>query len=923
MRLVALLIPLALAAQPRTLLTNDDFARIKATAQAHPWADAVRTSIIAAADAWPSAFTTKYSLKQWALPPEGGQWSLWYVCPTHGVYLTYKGPGHNECPIDNHNYTGWPFDQVIYGREHSDLANAARDNALTYRFTGTKKYAQNTADILTAYAAIYLKYPLKDVNNKVTASAGRVAAQTLDEASWLIPILWSYDMIADSGVLDATQRTNIETQLLRAAASVIQNNNAGASNWQSWHNAAIGGVGYALNDKTLISKAIDGPSGFRFQMQNSVLPDGPWYEGAWGYHFFALEPLCFLAEMAARNGTDLYSVDGMRRLFNAPLFSTLPDLTLPAFNDSNVISVLNEDQWYELAWNRYQDPLFLSVLGQHSRSRNALFWGVDSIDRGSATQLASLVLPTSGNAFLRTRDSDLAIALKFGPHGGYHGHYDKLNFVSYALGGAMALDPGTQSYASPTHDTWDKVTLAHNTVVIDSGSQAEATGQLLAFNQLPSISLVQASAGSAYPAATLQRTMFLAPEYVLDLYDVKSTATADRKFDWIYHNPGAVTLSVATKSSPALGPSAGYQYLSNLQSAATTAAWTASFDMSPPAVAPFGAVYTSPSTVNFKFEYSPDQSVSGASSGRITYDFTAAQGYGLLTANIANPPNTMPASLSMNVYGDGSGHKLLLRINDATDERFIYTIGPMDWTGWRQINVPDLTRGSHYLGNNDGIMDLPVKNVSIEFDSVANGPKKGAFYVDDIVLGFDAGPITVTDFERPKRNLRLSMLADPATTVYTGNGLGPDLRVPVPFVMARRVGKSTRFSTLMEPYSDAPAVQSFQLRPDGMYEITTSNYTDDIQFRANGDFTYYRTSNGDPVRLASTGLAAVSDLVTLPQPASIQIDFVNGGALIDITLNQPLTAPMRVRAPNAQDVHLNGQPAQWSVDDVFVVIAPQ
>ena len=73
MRLVALLIPLALAAQPRTLLTNDDFARIKATAQANPWADAVRTSIIAAADAWPAAFTAKYSLTKWALPPEGGQ----------------------------------------------------------------------------------------------------------------------------------------------------------------------------------------------------------------------------------------------------------------------------------------------------------------------------------------------------------------------------------------------------------------------------------------------------------------------------------------------------------------------------------------------------------------------------------------------------------------------------------------------------------------------------------------------------------------------------------------------------------------------------------------------------------------------------------------------------------------------------------
>ena len=44
------------------------------------------------------------------------------------------------------------------------------------------------------------------------------------------------------------------------------------------------------------------------------------------------------------------------------------------------------------------------------------------------------------------------LALKFGPRGGGHGHYDKLNFVTYANGSTMALDPGTQSYAAPTHN---------------------------------------------------------------------------------------------------------------------------------------------------------------------------------------------------------------------------------------------------------------------------------------------------------------------------------------------------------------------------------------------------------------------------------------------------------------------------------------
>lgn len=62
---------------------------------------------------------------------------------------------------------------------------------------------------------------------------------------------------------------------------------------------------------------------------------------------------------------------------------------------------------------------------------------------------------------MRAPTNDHTLILKFGPHGGGHGHYDKLGFVSYARGGILAVDPGTQPYGAPTHDTWDKMTVAH------------------------------------------------------------------------------------------------------------------------------------------------------------------------------------------------------------------------------------------------------------------------------------------------------------------------------------------------------------------------------------------------------------------------------------------------------------------------------
>ncbi|MDZ4064141.1 MAG: hypothetical protein U1E22_05670, partial [Coriobacteriia bacterium] len=85
-------IPLPPRQHPRTLLDADDFARIDNLAQSDAWATSIRDSILASADGWPASFEQKYALSGWQLPPEGGQWTLWYVCPTHGVRLTNENP---------------------------------------------------------------------------------------------------------------------------------------------------------------------------------------------------------------------------------------------------------------------------------------------------------------------------------------------------------------------------------------------------------------------------------------------------------------------------------------------------------------------------------------------------------------------------------------------------------------------------------------------------------------------------------------------------------------------------------------------------------------------------------------------------------------------------------------------------------------
>jgi hypothetical protein len=830
---------------PRVFATQDELDAAKALAASQPWAKSAMDSVLNAAAQWPSAYQTKYGLSAPEAPDAGGQWSQWYVCPKHGVSLRYTPPSTHVCPIDNQRLTGWPYDDVIISRRHNDLAAAARNLALAWRWTGETSYGEQAAWILKSYARRYAGFALHDKDGKNTRSGARAHSQTLDESVWLLPLAWAYDLIRESPFLTLDERALIESELFRQAVATIQRNDAKESNWQSWHNAAIGAAGFAIDDSAMVRDAIDGPSGFRFQMKKSITSEGFWYEGAWGYHFYALDPLVQLAEAAARNGIDLYAEEpALRRMFESPLKLTFPNGRLPAFNDSREVDLYSYDRLYEAAYKRYGDPLLATVLGRNSRTLNALLWGVADLPKTEPPALQSAVFPESGYAVLRAPAGDHTVIAKFGPHGGWHGHYDKPGFVSYANGATMAIDPGTQSYAAPTHNTWDKVTVAHNTVVVDEGVQKESTGALLwAELDAPEYRAVRVSAGTdAVPGVTLERTLLLTTEYAIDLFDAVSTDGKSRKFDWIYHNEGRLTAEPAPEGAPVLPKTNGYQHLTNLAGGRVDGPWKAAFDPTPLRDAPFGSVYNSNASVAGTFLRTTSTAHSGRFAGLAKYQFKAA-GYILYTAPAPqNLPEAVPSGLSIMVHGDGSGHRLTLRLYDATDERFAILAGPIDWTGWKEVTVSDPGKWSHYLGNNDGIVDLPIKQISVQVDYVSGGPAEGVIAIDDITVHYAGAPaVNAVDFEVPQRNLRVWMAGVEGTTLVTGDGLGPDLTVPVPFVMARRQGTAAEFAALLEPYTNEPNVVRFEQEPGEWFTVETPAFLDRFRLTATGVRDFSRT----------------------------------------------------------------------------------
>ncbi len=167
---------------PHLLLGPEDFPRLNELARNQPWAKKQREKIIEEAAAFPQSYEK-----------EGAQWAHLYVCPDTGSELKFKPPNHNVCPDNGKEYPGAPYDQIVYQDRAFDLADGAVTSALAFRLTGDHADAVKAALILKMYADRYASYPIHGIAGRVgDKEGGRVFAQTLDEAEWIINIAWAY-----------------------------------------------------------------------------------------------------------------------------------------------------------------------------------------------------------------------------------------------------------------------------------------------------------------------------------------------------------------------------------------------------------------------------------------------------------------------------------------------------------------------------------------------------------------------------------------------------------------------------------------------------------------------------------------------------------------------------------------------------------
>lgn len=559
--LLAVSLVMSARAADYLLVSQAEIDAAKGKAGRHAWAREALGDLIAGAE--------RALSRELEIPSRGGQWPHWYSCSKDGARLVTDTPARHRCPVCNTVYTGEPYDSVVLYGVHSRNAQAARDLSLAFRFTGRKEFAGRAAGILAGYADRYRSYPRHNTRGEDRIGGGKMSAQTLDESVWLIPMAWSYALVRDT--LGAAERAHIENDLFLPAAEVIREHRMGIHNIQCWKNSAVGVAGIVTGRKDLLKEAIDDPDrGFRAQIAKGVTDDGLWWEGSVGYHQYTMQALWPLAEAARREGIDLFT-PRYATLYDAPLNLAFPNGDSPGFNDNAGGNVLRGASLYELAFARWKKPEFGRLAaGSHRARLESLLYGAEEVPAGPAIPQASVLMRAAGFAMLRAGET--AAALRFGMHGGGHGHPDKLNLVTVAFGRNLGIDPGSINYGVPLHKEWYRTTIAHNTVSVDGQPQADVDGTLVDWVVKDGATTIAAEAGTVYPGVALKRTVRLSAARIEDRFECASAT--DHTYDWAFHVPGRLTSSLKTvPQTEPLGKDNGYQHIQQVARAAADGAW--------------------------------------------------------------------------------------------------------------------------------------------------------------------------------------------------------------------------------------------------------------------------------------------------------------------------------------------------------------
>ena len=205
-----------------------------------------------------------------------------------------------------------------------------------------------------------------------------------------------------------------------------------------------------------------------YSLAENTLPDGAWYELTPSYHDWVVDRLNDAVLTTIRNGfgANVNEVlwDKLKAMSEWLVKLGAPDRSVPTVNDTSpqLISTAGFTGWE----THFSSPLI--AWAESLKTETA------SQSTSPATSLRSISLPDSGYTVLRSGwgKTDHYTLFDVGPLGGWHGHQDALNLVTFFYGRPFLFDNGGYTYDTSAFRDYGTATASHNTVMVDNLNQA-------------------------------------------------------------------------------------------------------------------------------------------------------------------------------------------------------------------------------------------------------------------------------------------------------------------------------------------------------------------------------------------------------------------------------------------------------------------
>lgn len=435
------------------------------------------------------------------LPTERGGWWHAYVCPVHGGELVHERLLEGTFPKEGARCPhGCRIDNPAVRGAWAALAHQACARRIRVLADERPSVA---VELLAEYADLHASLT-KAGQHEQAASwmlRGRLFQQALSEAIWAVSIGHAAWTLAGANGMEPVLPL---LDALAAAAVAAREELVGqgkfSSNYTAWLTAAELVTSTAAS--LIRGEPVERDLTTLYDHVLAATGDDGWeWEGSTYYHGFVLR-----AYLLALRGTSPAELpqpvgDRLAAMIAALAGIATPGGVLPALHDGPYERPATEEEWAELR-----------SLADQFVDRGAL---LDGWFGGPARPAAEVPSTFSRVGYAVVRAGGVHALVDAGPHGGSHGHRDKLSLYLYGDRTPWQPDQGQVPYASPLRQHYAS-TDAHPAFRVDGLEQNECTGTLTGD---------LARCDEAYEGVSATRRLIRGESYLVDVLRI----TADRQ----------------------------------------------------------------------------------------------------------------------------------------------------------------------------------------------------------------------------------------------------------------------------------------------------------------------------------------------------------------------------------------------------------